>query len=159
MRPINWIVLHHTESPEHPQTIDYWSIYDYHVIEKGWGDVAYHRIYDRIANRPLCIKGRPDPVVGTHCIGFNHNSIGHSIIGSGDTTNFLVDDELMKVVLKNIWSDMDQYGIPVEHVIGHWESFVLLGQAKNRDEAWTKFKTCPGKSVDMDAFRKLISSR
>lgn len=158
MRRISWLILHHSESPEHPQTTDYWSIYDYHVKEEGWGDVAYHRIYDRVNGRPLCIKGRPEDVIGTHCIGYNQISLGHCIVGYGDKTNFLEDKDLMAVVLKNIRSDMDQYGIPVDHIIGHWESYVLLGQAKDKDEAQTKFKTCPGKQIDMDQFRRMCAN-
>ncbi len=40
MRAINWIVLHHSWSVDHPNTLDYWSIYDYHSSAREAGEAA-----------------------------------------------------------------------------------------------------------------------
>lgn len=158
MRKINWIVIHHSWSVDHPNVLDYWGIYDYHTKDQKMLDVGYQRVYDRVQGRPLCIKGRPEEIRGAHCLGYNQSSLGHCIIGNGDKVNFLDDVDLMNIVVKNVKADISQYDIPIDHVIAHWESFVILGQAKDKQDAWDKFKTCPGRLIDMEKFREMCKN-
>lgn len=106
---------------------------------RGFSDIGYHYVIRRDGSREV---GRPEHLVGAHCRdgGYNHNSIGICFEGHGDYETWTVAQcaALISLVAKL----KDQYGIPVERVIGHRESGAI--------------KTCPGNLINMDDARNLL---
>jgi hypothetical protein len=84
-RTVSKIIVHHTITPN-----DYlegqaagWvrSIYYYHAITRGWGDIGYNYLVDGYGNVYEGRYGGPD-VVGGHVYGYNYGSMGVSLIGT-----------------------------------------------------------------------------
>lgn len=131
-----YIVLHHSAAKG---DFDIAHVKSWH-LERGFSDVGYHYF---IKNDGTIQKGREEHVVGAHCRdgGMNRKSIGICLNGNCDEEpwNFEQIASLLKLV-KDIRT---RYAIPTEKVIGHWEAGAN--------------KTCPGKLIDMDTFRKITS--
>lgn len=83
MRPINWIVIHCSATPNgkefHASDIDKWH------KEKGWAGIGYHYVIPIDGRLEL---GRPVEQVGAHVQGHNSDSIGICMIGTDDFTGF-----------------------------------------------------------------------
>ncbi|MFZ5391783.1 MAG: N-acetylmuramoyl-L-alanine amidase [Patescibacteria group bacterium] len=81
---IKQIVVHHTatanDSPLDSAAIMR-SMYYYHTVENGWGDIGYNYVIDQQGN---IFEGRRGGlgVVAAHAFGFNTNSVGISLIGN-----------------------------------------------------------------------------
>ncbi|MCX6811337.1 MAG: N-acetylmuramoyl-L-alanine amidase [Candidatus Berkelbacteria bacterium] len=87
VRP-NKIIIHHTASgnnPPDPAAVVR-SIYYYHAVSLGWGDIGYNYLFDQYGN---IYEGRAggNMVVGAHAYGQNYGSIGFSVIGEFSGTN------------------------------------------------------------------------
>ncbi len=61
------------------------SIYYYHAVTKGWGDIGYNFLVDR---NGVVYEGRfgGENVVGGHALKYNYGSLGIGVIGSFATT-------------------------------------------------------------------------
>lgn len=71
MRLILWLIIHCSAvMPSQTSSIE--QITEWHVA-KGWNGPAYH--YNIRRNGDIEI-GRPENVVGAHCLNYNRNSIG-----------------------------------------------------------------------------------
>lgn len=82
---IKKIVVHHTSGAQ-PQTPDeavayLRSIYFFHAITRGWGDIGYNYVIDPFGNVYEGRAGGPR-VVGAHAANFNIGSIGISVLGN-----------------------------------------------------------------------------
>ncbi|MBU2595550.1 N-acetylmuramoyl-L-alanine amidase, partial [Patescibacteria group bacterium] len=82
VRP-NKIIIHHTASgnnPPDPAAVMR-SIYYYHAVSLGWGDIGYNYLFDQYGNM---YEGRAggNMVVGAHAYGQNYGSVGLSVIGN-----------------------------------------------------------------------------
>lgn len=81
---IKQIVVHHTATAN-DSTLDsaamMRSMYYYHTVERGWGDIGYNYVIDQQGN---IFEGRRGGlgVVAAHAFGFNTNSVGISLIGN-----------------------------------------------------------------------------
>ncbi|TSC90311.1 MAG: N-acetylmuramoyl-L-alanine amidase family 2 protein, partial [Candidatus Berkelbacteria bacterium Licking1014_96] len=87
VRP-NKIIIHHTASgnnPPDPAAVMR-SIYYYHAVSLGWGDIGYNYLFDQYGN---IYEGRAggNGVVGAHAYGQNYGSIGFSAIGEFSGVN------------------------------------------------------------------------
>lgn len=79
--------VHHTAtSPTYPDpAAAVRSIYYYHAITQGWGDIGYHYLVDQYGN---VYQGRYGTEVnglvveGGHALGYNRNTMGVSLIGN-----------------------------------------------------------------------------
>ena len=81
--------IHHTAgangytSAEVPEIIR--SIYAYHAISRGWGDIGYNVLVDTFGRawegRYSGSRGVASPVIGAHAGGFNTYTVGVSMIG------------------------------------------------------------------------------
>jgi uncharacterized protein with LGFP repeats len=64
------------------------SIYRYHTVSRGWGDIGYHVIADKFGR---LWEGRSgglaSTVVGAHAGGFNTGTFGVSMLGNYDTVD------------------------------------------------------------------------
>jgi len=120
-------------------------------------DIAYHFGYEHVVGQPVLQIGRPLSMMGAHTKGgYNVDSIGWCSVGNFDSVP--IPDDSLGLMVRCLKSMIKYFNIPIDydHVLGHWESFIQLGKAKTKEEAWTNFKTCPGKTVDCDNVRKLL---
>ncbi|MBU0648215.1 N-acetylmuramoyl-L-alanine amidase, partial [Patescibacteria group bacterium] len=81
---IDQVIIHHTaandNTPIDPEaTIR--GIYYFHTIERGWGDIGYNYLVDHHGNIYEGRKGGLG-VVAAHAYGFNHGSVGISVLGN-----------------------------------------------------------------------------
>lgn len=102
------IVLHHTECTG-------WSVERLHELHKGngWSGIGYH-FYVR--KNGSIYRGRPEWTIGSHCKGFNKNSIGiafegdyHNVDKSMPDAQFNAGLQLISY-LKNKYVNMGIYG-------------------------------------------------
>lgn len=115
--------------------------------ENGWKGIGYHYV---IRKSGEIEKGREETESGAHCRGLNSDSIGICFSGHGDIA--MLTQGQIDSALKLIDTLINKYNIPIKNIIGHREADKLPGvPAVN--------KTCPGKLVDMNAFRKIIGCR
>lgn len=104
---------------------------------QGWSDIGYHYLIRRSGEVQV---GRREEMTGAHALGFNKKSIGIAMEGHGDHETWHLPQLL--ALLKLCDDVMDRYGISPDRVIGHRETGAP--------------KTCPGKLIDMDAFRAIL---
>lgn len=81
--PIEKVIIHHTETEfgyGDPAALVR-SIYYYHAVIQGWGDVGYNFLVDWAGNVYEGRFGGPQ-VVGAHALQYNRGSLAISLIGS-----------------------------------------------------------------------------
>lgn len=106
----NLIILHHAEASN--CTIQ--DIHQWH-LNNGWAGCGYHFFVRKDGS---VYRGRPEYVIGVHCMGFNTNSIGICAEGAYMT-------ETMPEVQKQAIIELCQYLInkypAINRVLGHKE--------------------------------------
>ena len=74
------IIIHHTASTDSDGTeID--SIREWHKSGRGWSDVGYHWIIERIDGEYRAVMARPMYRGGSHTVGHNQEAIGIAFVG------------------------------------------------------------------------------
>lgn len=112
----------------------------YHfVIRNGFRTYSQMKDGHRDEADGLVEQGRSTSYWGAHALGYNDRSIGVCLIGTGAFTQ-----RQLGALADLIWCLRRQYGIPVDNVLGHYETKLCAG------------KTCP--NMDMVAFRKLLTN-
>ncbi|HKG24989.1 MAG TPA: SH3 domain-containing protein, partial [Thermomicrobiales bacterium] len=119
-KPIVWppeyqtvehVVIHHSATPNFQDPLTtVRSIYYYHAVERGWGDIGYNYLVDWQGN---VYEGRVggDNVVGGHAYQYAHGSSGICTIG-----NFMDDEPTDEALAALIWitawvgRDLDPWG-------------------------------------------------
>ena len=80
------IIIHHTETSNTEDPLKaIRSVYYYHAVTRGWGDIGYNYLIDR---NGVVYEGRyggPN-VVGGHAYQYNYGSLGIALLGSFTTT-------------------------------------------------------------------------
>jgi N-acetyl-anhydromuramyl-L-alanine amidase AmpD len=152
------IVIHHSAT-EDGRAFDSQAIRQYHIKENGWQEIGYHLLIERVEDEWYYVLGRPLTMAGAHAgtktsVLYNKIGIGICLVGNYDTVP--PEQKALDMLYGVVKKLMDYYNISRENVIGHWEVFIRLGLAKTKEEAWTKYKTCPGKKFDLDAFRRML---
>lgn len=119
------------------------SIRKWHMTGNGWSDIGYH-FWIRMTG--LVELGRPLAQLGSHTKGLN-DWIGIGCAGDGDIRDFTLAqyDSLFELC----WVLQPRFRLPTELFIGHREA--------PRFGAPDPKKTCPGKLVDMDRFRRMLA--
>lgn len=74
------ILIHHTAGVDR-DSIDLEEIRSYHVRERGWKDIGYHFVVERIGEHYEALMGRPLNLPGAHCPGLNRLAIGVALVG------------------------------------------------------------------------------
>jgi hypothetical protein len=134
------IIIHHTATPNDPKqdpAAMVRAVYYYHAVTRGWGDIGYNYLIDRLGNIYEGRKGG-ESVVGGHDFGFNEGSVGISLIGDFQTE--APSDAMMKSLARLVAWLCDRYridpmarsvfrGVDLPNISGHRE---------------TKSTTCPG---------------
>jgi hypothetical protein len=153
MNKPEWIVLHHSLSPD-GATRDWDGIRKYHMETNGWNDIGYHAGVERINGVLTTQKGRDDTTVGAHCkeMGMNSKSIGICVVGNFDIAP--PDAEILKYLKGLCVAYMVNYNIPVSRVIGHRDAGLMAGfdWQKTGPTGIRQFKTCPGILFPMEEF-------
>lgn len=147
-----YIVLHHSFTEDNTLLSDYEAIRNYHMNVLGFEAIAYHYVVERVDGKPVTRSGRWEGQVGAHTreMGMNRRSLGVCVVGNYDIAP--PDNEMLKELVKIIWVLKVGYGIPASNVIGHREAGAMAGYDWRKGQ----FKTCPGRSWDMDALRKMV---
>lgn len=133
-----FLVIHHSAVANRLNPDQFRAIDTYHR-NKGWGGCGYHFVI--VANGKV-YAGRPENAVGAHCKeqGMNLKSLGICLTGDFDHDKptdqqiFALRDLLKKLTKK--------YGISKNNIMFH------------RDYAP---KTCPGKNMNRDVVRNLVT--
>ena len=121
MRTYEYIIVHCSASTSGSEE----EIKKWHKA-KGWKNTGYHFVINNGQIKPdlyydfmngVCEIGRPITEAGAHCLGYNSNSIGICIIGNGEYTQEQFDT--MYMVISEL---MRKHNIPVENVLGHYET-------------------------------------
>jgi len=87
MRKITEIIVHCSDTIEGKDfTVE--DIRKWHK-DRGWLDIGYHYV---VYLDGSIHKGRPDEVVGAHCVGHNAHSIGVCYIGGKEAGTFRAKD-------------------------------------------------------------------
>lgn len=75
-KPIDTVVVHHTGGP---RSQSFEAIRRYHIDDRGYGDIGYHRFID---GHGVVHAGRPFEFQGAHSFGHNDGSIGIAVAGN-----------------------------------------------------------------------------
>lgn len=103
---------------------------------RGWDDIGYHYVIDQDGTIE---PGRSEEVIGAHCEGHNHDSLGICLIGVNQFTTAQWDS--LKHLLISI---MDHHGLTEDAIHCHHEYDTAIAQGK----------TCP--NFDREEVLKLI---
>lgn len=77
MRKITKLIVHCSATPE-GRDVKTETIRDWHVNGNHWNDIGYHYVIELDGS---IHNGRPESVIGAHCLGQNANSIGICYVG------------------------------------------------------------------------------
>ena len=135
LKQVKFIAVHHSQ-----RKIDSSKrIKDFHIKIRGWEDIGYHFL---IGKNGKLYKGRSEKFIGAHVYGHNKNSIGICLIGNFDEEQ--PTKQQIQNLIKFLKQKTKEYKIPTKNIFGHREFPNVT-------------KTCPGKFVDMDLIRKMVS--
>lgn len=130
------IILHCSATPE-GRDIKAKDIRKWHK-DKGWEDIGYNRVIDLDGTIE---QGRPDDVIGSHCLNHNNKSIGICYIGGCDKNMNAKDTrtkEQKESLCKLVKYFIEKYHLTLNDVYCH----------NNFD----KRKACP--SFTIDSFKR-----
>ncbi len=154
VKPVK-IIIHHTATPNDPKqdpAATVRAVYYYHAVTRGWGDIGYNYLIDRLGNIYEGRKGG-EAVVGGHDYGFNEGSVGIALIG--DFQAEPPTDAMMNALARLVAWVCDRYGIdPAGRSI--FRDLDLPNIAGHRE---TKSTTCPGDQVQgrLPALREQVA--
>jgi hypothetical protein len=176
---MKYIVIHHSYTAA-GKTVSWGNIRKYHMswryqdniitkaqaekliaegkaVTEPWTDIGYHMGIEELTSsnpsleNPLFVQfGRDLSKPGAHAVDFN--TIGYGVCVLGKFDEAAPDPVQWHTALSVVRGLMLKDSIPTENVLGHWETFIRTGKAKNKVEA-QKIKSCPGLLFDMDKFR------
>lgn len=142
MNPL-FIIIHHSLTEDN-HTVSWGAIRKYHVEVNGWTEIGYHYGIELVGDHYEIFKGRMDDQDGAHCIGFNSDSIGICLVGNFDIISPLPAQ--MVLLKKLVNSLMNIYGIKLENIMGHCDTYGRRGKPIE--------KTCPGSKFNMADFKR-----
>lgn len=131
-----YIVIHHSATLDGVVYRDFDAIKKGHMV-KGWRDIGYHYVVEKVGGKLVAIAGRSENDVGAHCIPRNADGIGICCIG-----NFEIEvptEELYAFVANLCREIMSRHDI--KEIAGH------------KDYAAT---ACPGKNFNVNRVRQLV---
>ena len=112
----SYIVIHCSDTYE-TMDIDAATIRKWHVEERGWADIGYHKVITRDGTVQ---QGRDDDQSGAHARGYNSKSIGICMVGGRGQ-----DDEAEDNFTDSQWQSLQEVLIelhakyPNVAVVGH----------------------------------------
>jgi len=114
------ILVHHTASGDSPGR-DFDGIRRFHTdpppAGRGWRDIGYHAVIERIGQSMRVIMGRPWTMPGAHSPSMNAKALGVAVVGNFEHER--VDDEHLTSLagLCALWCRT--YGIDPANIHGH----------------------------------------
>lgn len=133
------IIIHHSAGQDTDEA-NWKNIKRYHVEDRGWNDIGYHALVEKIGDEYMNIDGRPDDEIGAHAKGSNSTSLGICFVG--DYTKKKPTNEHLDLGALKIAEWMQKHNINgLDDVIPH------------RDVGKT---TCPGKSFPVTLLKDYI---
>ena len=142
IRNLTHIIIHHSKT-EDGEVLNSQSIRQYHVVDKGWADIAYHYTCEQVGDRYEVIAGRPLNIGGAHTIGMNSRSIGWCFIGDFDKD---VPEEAM-------------LDLGVKHISGLCMALKIDPLNVEPHKKYASWKTCPGNNFNIQNFQLRIKDR
>ncbi|MDX1493539.1 MAG: peptidoglycan recognition family protein [Longimicrobiales bacterium] len=76
------IVLHHTVTSDGETLLDLEAIRRYHMEQRGWSDIGYHWVVEKVGGVYAAIMARPAYRTGSHTKGRNTGSLGVALVGN-----------------------------------------------------------------------------
>lgn len=161
---IKYLIIHTSDSKWGSVDV----IRDWHTLPppkgRGWVDIGYHYVitngfldYRSLKNnvpqlqydgqifpgRDIDHDGDVEEEIGAHCIGYNHNGLGICLVGAHGVYTPAQLNSLYRLCIDL----MKKYNIPVDNVLGHYET------ADGRRQG----KTCP--DYPCDVLRGILASK
>ena len=132
------VVIHHSASVDSDELqID--NFRRWHK-QRGWRDIGYHAVIERVEGQYECLFGRPITMTGSHAKRWNRKALG--VVFAGNYMDEGPTDEMLRVAVYRVirpW--LVAFSIHKNNIIGH------------RD---TKATDCPGSAFDIQRIRRLI---
>lgn len=163
------IFVHHTAtSPTSDPAVAMRSIYYYHAVTLGWGDIGYHYVVDQFGN---IYEGRYGTeqggqlVVAGHALGYNLGTLGISMIGNyqdGSPPTGAVQGLQEMVAWQAARYGIDPFASVWLTAQGahpdRWFDDALMGHRDSHNPART---SCPGDFLysQLPAIRSYVASR
>jgi N-acetylmuramoyl-L-alanine amidase len=132
----NYVVLHHSATPDGEVYRDFDSIKKAHLA-KGWKDIGYHWVIEKVNGVLIAIPGRPESIEGAHCHGKNFDGIGVCCVGNFEVE--IPSEELYAFVANVCRGIMLRH--PIKEIGGHRDYYATA---------------CPGKNFDMGRLKEFI---
>jgi hypothetical protein len=118
-QPVEHVIIHHADTANfNDPVLEMRSIYYFHAITRGWGDIAYNYLVDFMGN---VYEGRVggETAIGCHAEGYNAGSAGICLMG-----RFFEDNTTPEMHNAIVWiaswaaRDLDPVGAAPFHDIG-----------------------------------------
>lgn len=152
-RLVEKVIVHHTVTPNFASTYaTVRSIYYYHTVEQGWGDIGYNYLVGHDGN---IFEGRAggDNVVGGHSFQYSFGSAGIATLGDFSATDVTSScwSSLIAIVAW-VGRNLDPTGRGTFH-----EALNLYNICGHRD---TNITECPGNFLwsDLPSLRSAVDS-
>ena len=148
-----FVVLHHSLT-EDSGTVSWGAIRRYHTQVQGWRDIGYHWGLELVGDFYEVLLGRWWDEAGAHVaeLQMNARSLGICLVGNFDLVP--PPDAQWAKALALAQRLRVRWGIPVRNVLGHRE----VGLRAGKDWRQGAYKTCPGRSFDLDRFRQELET-
>ncbi len=134
------IMIHHSATPDtaKAETEDFRR---YHQNTRGWLDIGYNFVVEKIGKTYQVLCGRPLHVSGAHCPGKNRTHLGVCLVGNFETQE--PEIEQLEVAARYVAGLCETLRIPVEAITQHG------------DHRQTK---CPGGKFNLERFRGMVAA-
>ena len=141
--PWSAIVWHHSATKD-GQENDYAAIRRYHMEVKGWREIGYHYLLERINGVIVTHIGRPLHWEGGHTVGWNKIALGICLVGNFDLAP----------------PDADMLDAAVKLGRDRMAAFPAITVNRNfYHHQFTNSKSCPGKLFpDLSDFRARLAN-
>lgn len=132
-----YIMLHHSASFDSDllNAIEY----ERYHRSRGWRDIGYHWIVEKIDGVYVALMGRPMYMTGSHCKGMNNLAIGVCLAGNFDEAP--VPDAQFQEAVELVSGLIEVTEIPIYNIVAH------------NDYSNTN---CPGDKLDLGGFRLAV---
>lgn len=135
------VMIHHSATAD-GAVLDLAAIRHRHVAVRGWLDVGYHWIVERVGPGWEAVMGRPMTQPGAHCDrgGMNRRAVGVCLVG-----NFELGEPPP--------GQLARAAVLVRWLVRHIGPLVPEAITQHRDHDDT---ACPGARFDLAAFRRRV---
>jgi hypothetical protein len=144
------VIVHHTAGKD-SETIDTEAIRRFHVEGRGWRDVGYHFLVEKIGDRYHAIVGRPLDMPGAHAPGWNTKALGVALVG--DFTETGPPQEQLECAARLVASLVKAFGM-IGVVADEWpltlENLAVIAHRQ------TKATACPGDAFPWPLFVEMV---